>query len=465
MQKFTIKWLLAFVMLPLLSFQTYAQESEGCDYTLKLYHKYNEGWGDNSINVWVNDVIVIENATKKDEDPDVKELKFNASTGDKIKIKVNKVYPYTSIKWELYSTDNKFLKKQGFYEWNFPEVLIDAVCPSDFDYTVSSLRNPVSSNKLGKNEDIKIVVSNLGISDCSDEFQVSYIINDEPKVTETVTGVTVSALGEYEYTFKTKANFSERKIYNIKAEVKLNIDENTENDDSFEADVYSGAPNNLFYFDYQLENIQKAKFPRISENNEIISKEPIDLNYILSLASVEDGLIYAVTGYDSIISFDPISKKKLKSIPIRGEFSFSEMDAFVYNAAKKEALLLAGNKGKSCLFSVDLVSGFVSKLTTLKYICEEMAITKEGKIYLVEKNILSPKLFELNRDDFSLTELFAIDSKKFYGNKNQDLVIDYSSGAMYMNCFKSSGYDSEVHYIDLEHKKSYFLGKSTVDNN
>lgn len=98
-----------------------------------------------------------------------------------------------------------------------------------YDICVDSVRTTPSGENLGQ-EPVKLYLRNTGFHPVSN-LQVSYQIDQQPAVTETITG-TIGAGESYLYTFEAKADLSESGSYTIKAWSNLENDDIANNDTS-----------------------------------------------------------------------------------------------------------------------------------------------------------------------------------------------------------------------------------------
>lgn len=94
------------------------------------------------------------------------------------------------------------------------------------DLAVTTVRSP--QKLVSDNEPVTIEVTNLGVEDQTD-FQVSYSVNGNEVVTETVVG-TLPSGESVMYTFSKLYDFSETGMYEVAGAVNLENDENREND-------------------------------------------------------------------------------------------------------------------------------------------------------------------------------------------------------------------------------------------
>lgn len=99
---------------------------------------------------------------------------------------------------------------------------------TEVDAAVTSLTLPANSMELTNSEDITIEIANRGAQAISG-FDVSYQINEGNIVTETYTS-TINPSDMVSYTFTTKADMSEEKLYEVKAWVTLEGDMIASND-------------------------------------------------------------------------------------------------------------------------------------------------------------------------------------------------------------------------------------------
>ncbi|MFT5568065.1 MAG: hypothetical protein ACI9RP_000092 [Cyclobacteriaceae bacterium] len=103
---------------------------------------------------------------------------------------------------------------------------------TDFDLGIATITSPVSGQNLSNNEDVTIVIGNLGVEAVSN-VEVSYTINGGTLVTEIFEG-TVAAGEEQFFTFSTGADLSQGgQSYRIVASVNYFIDEYADNNSTF----------------------------------------------------------------------------------------------------------------------------------------------------------------------------------------------------------------------------------------
>lgn len=128
-----------------------------------------------------------------------------------------------------------------FYMCDFNVVQVNKAV----DLMVDNVLSPVSSDNLGNAETVKVHIVNKGI-DASNNFKVAYQIDDKEVVTEEV-GRSLAPGEEMEYTFKTKADFSNvRHKYTVKA-YTIDPDDINPDNDATTTTVRHGGPVTLPY--------------------------------------------------------------------------------------------------------------------------------------------------------------------------------------------------------------------------
>ncbi|OQX80171.1 MAG: hypothetical protein B6D61_02385, partial [Bacteroidetes bacterium 4484_249] len=112
----------------------------------------------------------------------------------------------------------------------FDDVCFSEALPAilDNDIAIIAITTPISGYELGNNEEVSVIIENLG-SDPQSNFDVYYTLDGGAQVVETVT--TTLNFGEsLEYTFATTIDLSTFGAYSIEACANLSGDENTDND-------------------------------------------------------------------------------------------------------------------------------------------------------------------------------------------------------------------------------------------
>lgn len=128
-----------------------------------------------------------------------------------------------------------------FYMCDFNVVQVNKAV----DLMVDNVLSPVSSDNLGNAETVKVHIVNKGI-DASNNLKVAYQIDDKEVVTEEV-GRSLAPGEEMEYTFKTKADFSNvRHKYTVKA-YTIDPDDINPDNDATTTTVRHGGPVTLPY--------------------------------------------------------------------------------------------------------------------------------------------------------------------------------------------------------------------------
>jgi hypothetical protein len=117
---------------------------------------------------------------------------------------------------------------------------------SETDVSVKYLEAPITSNELGSKEKIGIWVYNSG-SLAQKDVMVSYVVNQEETITETIHGI-LPAMSDTLFYFQTTADLSEAGVkYHITTWSNVLNDENRENDTLFYgAQNTSGTPMSYF---------------------------------------------------------------------------------------------------------------------------------------------------------------------------------------------------------------------------
>lgn len=96
------------------------------------------------------------------------------------------------------------------------------------DVGIQKLLSPSIPAEFSDNEDITVIIENYATSDVSD-FEVSYKLNEEETVTETITS-TIPAKESIEYTFSQSADLSGEDSHSIDVYTNLEDDGNEDND-------------------------------------------------------------------------------------------------------------------------------------------------------------------------------------------------------------------------------------------
>lgn len=131
-----------------------------------------------------------------------------------------------------------------------------AVLYADTDAAVSSVILPPNGMEMSNQEEISINISNRGNSDISG-FKVCYQIDNNETVTETYSG-TIAPGETATYTFATKADFSEEKLYSVEAWIELEGDMIASNDSASGACLHVGAKTLPYFYDFS--STGKAQF-------------------------------------------------------------------------------------------------------------------------------------------------------------------------------------------------------------
>jgi hypothetical protein len=112
------------------------------------------------------------------------------------------------------------------HSWYIDDVRIDQL--ADYDAGVTAIVAPESGPKMTNAEPITVTVKNFG-SNPIDNLSVGYKINEQPAVTETITGI-IAALKDTTYTFSQRADLSQEQPYSITVYTSLDNDKCAEND-------------------------------------------------------------------------------------------------------------------------------------------------------------------------------------------------------------------------------------------
>ena len=150
-----------------------------------------------------------------------------------------------------------------FYMCNFSVTEIDKA----IDLQATDLLTPQTGDSLTDAETVKIRVANIGF-DASQNFKVAYQIDDREPVVEDV-NATLAAGESMEYTFNTKADFSEpRHNYNVKVYSIDSDDYNMANDTCQVAVRHNGAltPPCTWGFEPNEDNVQ-FKYYNLNEDD------------------------------------------------------------------------------------------------------------------------------------------------------------------------------------------------------
>lgn len=150
-----------------------------------------------------------------------------------------------------------------FYMCNFSVTEIDKA----IDLQATDLLAPQTGDNLTDAETVKIRVANIGF-DASQNFKVAYQIDDREPVVEDV-NATLAAGESMEYTFNTKADFSEpRHNYNVKVYSIDADDYNMANDTCQVAVRHNGAltPPCTWGFEPKEDNVQ-FKYYNLNEDD------------------------------------------------------------------------------------------------------------------------------------------------------------------------------------------------------
>lgn len=131
------------------------------------------------------------------------------------------------------SFQNNFRFEDGYtYEFNINSTGLPnavSVLRTPYDGALSNITVPISSISLGSNENITVAIKNNSTSNPISGFPVKYRLNDGAVVTENYTG-TIASGTTANYTFATKADFSQAGAYFVKSWVELPQDYNRSND-------------------------------------------------------------------------------------------------------------------------------------------------------------------------------------------------------------------------------------------
>ncbi|MCF8296852.1 MAG: T9SS type A sorting domain-containing protein [Saprospiraceae bacterium] len=120
-------------------------------------------------------------------------------------------------------------------------VIVNVSAPSSCDVGVFEISQPVSAINLTSSENVQVKIKNYGTASQSN-FTVSYQVNNNPVVTDTITSILLSNTSLI-HTFSTPANLGiVGQTYNLKAYTSLTCDSTHQNDTTWKS-VQNKLPN------------------------------------------------------------------------------------------------------------------------------------------------------------------------------------------------------------------------------
>jgi len=233
---YTFKRILFFVgLLTLFSYSSYA-----CNYQLKMYDSYGDGWNGGKVTVKVNGTAVLVNQTVSSGHGPVY-VNFAVNTGDLI------TTDYTAGSW---SSENEYwiLDAYGAVVGHQGAsgtpgditTAIVAICPSNNDLSVIEWTSPTTGSSPDTAMTITVKVKNVGLMP-QDTFAIKYSVDAGTTIITETYNDTLWPDSVLTYSFTTTANMGTPGMYHCGAVVS-NPGDTTNFNDTIFADVYLCYP-------------------------------------------------------------------------------------------------------------------------------------------------------------------------------------------------------------------------------
>ncbi|MCD4680463.1 MAG: T9SS type A sorting domain-containing protein [Bacteroidales bacterium] len=323
------------------------------------------------------------------------------------------------------------------------------------DVGVISMLSPVSGPNLTSSENVEVEIQNFGSLPQSG-FDVTYIFNGGPPVTETVNG-NINPFNTYLYTFATPVDLSNLGTYTFTVYTSLLGDNNLSND-TLNTAIAHIAPVNLDAYCYvangAIEGPSKfnMQFPGIITN---ISDQSTMVPVYCGTWGAGNrwfGLLYepikqfltfdTITGARSIISIsNPVTTDE-NWTGLSYDYSTNTMYAMSYSAATE-----------SVLYTIDVWTGAPTMIGSTSGLMINLACNLAGDLYSV--GIGDDQLYSIDKMTGVGT---AIGYIGFDANFAQDMEFDRAGDRLFMAAYDATN-GGQLRIVDVNTGMSINLGE------